>query len=82
MNQKKLQANIEKLVAPGNVATMLLLISEHVAEVIGEDETPTVVATRYGTDDDSMIQTIGDGEAEWKAPRNELRAEQRKRAGL
>lgn len=46
-------------------------------EVIGDDEVMTVVTTKYGTDTGEMVQTIGDGELEWKEPRNELRANQR-----
>ena len=46
-------------------------------EVVGEDERFTVVAHRYGTSKGGMKKTIGDGEKEWKVPRNELREEQR-----
>ena len=46
-------------------------------ELVGEDEKYTIVSTRYGTDDGSIVETIGDGEEEWKDPRNELRQELR-----
>ena len=41
------------------------------------DEKLTVVAHKYGTETGEIEATIGDGEEDWKIPRNELRAELR-----
>ena len=41
------------------------------------DERLTVVAHKYGTETGEIESTVGDGEEEWKIPRNDLRAELR-----
>ena len=48
-------------------------------KIIGKDEKLTVVSHKYGTETGEIKATIGDGEEEWKVPRNELRKEQRER---
>ena len=46
-------------------------------EVIGGDEKFTIVGHKYGTETGEIEKMIGDGEEDWKIPRNELRQEQR-----
>lgn len=55
------------------------LLDQVEREVIGEDEKLTIIGHKYGTDTGEIEKVVGDGEEEWKAPRNELRTEQRQK---
>ena len=75
VNKKVKITNIMIQDAKANaLATIEKLLLE---AVIGENEEYTIVSHEYNTDNGAVKQTIGDGEQEWKDPRNELRAEQR-----
>lgn len=69
----KINKLIDRVIKQSNIA----LLERIEKEIIEQNEKLTIVGHRYGTETGEIKKYIGDGEEEWKVPRNELRASQR-----